>query len=158
MGSCIANFLILYRLSSPTYSSFMIRLIWISHISICDWACERAHKTWSLFQTFMTHNYSLWSAITLKCSTLIKHLISYIMQVTEYKYSILVLSCHVAGCTLYPHTLFLQAWHILVALRFIIFVMTFPVTHEPKAILHFHHTYIMHLSEFAKVITTIFIV
>ena len=46
------------------------------------------HKFCPLFQTFMTHNFLSHHAIAMQFSTLITHLIGYIIQVTECKCSI----------------------------------------------------------------------
>jgi len=50
-----------------------------------------AHKIWLLFQTFMTHNFSFESSITMKFSTLLKHLMEFILQVTNQEYTVTVL-------------------------------------------------------------------
>ena len=54
-----------------------------------------AHKIYLLFQTFMKQSFS-WSkafhdnnyGVAIKFSAIIKHLIGYILQLNEYKYSI----------------------------------------------------------------------
>jgi len=48
-----------------------------------------AHKVWLFFQTSTTHNVLWWYAMAMKFPTLIQNVTGYILQVTEYKYSIL---------------------------------------------------------------------
>jgi len=66
----------------------------------CDWACKKqdiwVHKICLLFQTFYANMLHI---LSMNLSTLIKHLIGYIMQATEAKCSV---TCFVMRCSLSP--------------------------------------------------------
>ena len=51
----------------------------------------RVHKIWLYLHTFMAHNLFYWSPMAMKFPTIIKYVMGYIIQVTEYKYSVPVL-------------------------------------------------------------------
>ena len=50
-----------------------------------------AHDYFLLFQAFITHNVLYHYAMAVEFSAFSKHLIGFMMQVTEYKYSVPVL-------------------------------------------------------------------
>ena len=70
-----------------------------------------AHEFCLFFHTFITHNFLYHYAIALQSSTLSKHLIGIMMQVTEWTYTFQYgdMTCRAMGCSLCLLALFSQA-------------------------------------------------
>ena len=79
------------------YSNNMFCLVTVAKVNvICDWACKNracGHMIFVYFSNFY-HSYFLYHYVmAMQFSALSKHLISIMMHVTKYKYSVPVLRC-----------------------------------------------------------------
>ena len=57
-----------------------------------------AHKICLLFQTFIAHNFLCHCAVVMQLLACVKHLIDFILKVTEYKYFIPALKYDLLCC------------------------------------------------------------